>query len=74
MIWLLAACERGYDCSRQSEWYKLRCSFDPACQPYENGVVDVARRDTGNRFPDVERRARELNEKLDQGRFDELGF
>ena len=57
-IWILAACERGYDCSRQSPWYQLRCSFDPLCQPYENGVVDVVQRETGNRFPDLQRRAR----------------
>lgn len=73
-VWLLAACERGYDCSRQSSWYQYRCAFDSKCQPNEDGVVDVARRETGSRFLDLERRAKELNEKLDQDRFDELGL
>lgn len=73
-VWLLAACERGYDCSRQSAWYQLRCAFDSKCQPYDSGIVDVVRREAGGRFLDIERRAKELNEKLDQDRFDDLGL
>ena len=73
-VWLLAACERGLDCSRQSTWYQFRCSADSKCQPYENGVVDVVRRETGSRFIELERRAKELNAKLDQEQFDDLGI
>ena len=73
-VWMLAACERGYDCSRESAWYQFRCAYDPQCQPYENGIVDVVRRETGSRFSDLERRAKELNARMDEGRFDELGI
>jgi len=71
-VWLLAACERGLDCSRQSMGYQFRCSADPKCQPSENGMVDVVRRETGSRFLDLERRAQELNAKIDQDQFDDL--
>jgi hypothetical protein len=73
-VWLLAACGRGLDCSRQSAWYQLRCSADPKCQPSDNGVVDVVRREAGSRFLELERRAKELNTKLDQDQFEDLGF
>jgi hypothetical protein len=73
-VWLLAACERGLDCSRQSTWYQFRCSADSKCQPYENGVVDFVRRETGGRFLELERRAKELNAKLDHDQFDDLGI
>ena len=72
-VWLLAACQRGLDCSRQSSSYQFRCAgFDPQCQPGENGMVDVVRRESGSRFPDLERRAQELNAKIDQDQFDDL--
>jgi hypothetical protein len=72
-VWLLAACERGLDCSRQSTMYQFRCGvFDPQCQPGENGMVDVLRRESGSRFLDLERRAQELNAKIDQDQFDDL--
>jgi hypothetical protein len=68
--WLLAACLRSPDCDSLSEPMKLRCKFDPLCQPYET-PLDILRRDAGNDFDEVERRARELNEKIDAGMIEE---
>lgn len=73
-VWLLAACQRGNDCSRQSEWYRFYCHGGNGCEPFDSGPVDVVRRLTGTRFYDLERRATDLNAMIDAGRFDELGL
>jgi hypothetical protein len=71
--WRLAACQRGFDCSAQSDFVKWTCYVDTNCQPYET-AVDLIRRATGNDFPDVEARARWINEKIDAGDWEALGF
>ena len=71
-VWLLAACKRGLDCSPESEWYHLHCRVDPACQPFETGVIDVVKRLTGARFDELDRSASDLNAAIDASRFDEL--
>jgi hypothetical protein len=68
--WLLAACLRSPDCDSLNEQMKTRCRFDPQCQPYET-PLDILRRDAGNDFDELERRARELNEKIDAGTIEE---
>ncbi len=68
-VWPLAACMRD-DCESMSEWRRLFCNIDTQCQPFET-PVDVIRRQAGNDFDVVERRARELNEKLDAGTLEE---
>jgi hypothetical protein len=73
LAWRLAACQRGFDCSRQSDFVKWTCYADTNCQPYET-ATDLIRRVTGNDFPDVEARARWINEKLDAGDWEALGF
>jgi len=40
--------------------------------PAGETLVDLFRRREGEHFEDFERRARELNEKLDADRFDEI--
>jgi hypothetical protein len=71
--WLLAACQRGLDCSPQSDAVRAMCIYDPNCQPYET-VADVLRRADGTGFPDLEARARRINEKIDAGDWSALGF
>ena len=71
--WYLAACQRGLDCSAQSEIVRLICRWDPRCQPYES-VTDVIRRGNENEFPEFEARARWINEKIDAGDWEALGF
>jgi hypothetical protein len=69
-VWPLAACMRETDCGSMAEWRRLFCNIDTQCQPFET-PVDVIRRQAGNDFDAVERRARELNDKLDAGTLEE---
>src|SRR5690349_23816567 len=69
-VWPLAACLRQRDCESMAEWRRLFCHIDTQCQPFET-AVDVIRRQAGNDYDAVERRARELNEKLDAGTLEE---
>ena len=68
-VWPLAACMRD-NCASMEEWRRLFCNIDTQCQPFET-PVDVIRRQAGNDYDAVERRARELNEKLDAGTLEE---
>src|SRR5262245_625062 len=61
--WPLAACLREAHCESMSDWMRLFCNVDTQCQPFET-PVDVIRRQAGNDYDEIERRARELNEKL----------
>ena len=70
LSWTLAACLRTPDCDDLALWRKYRCNWDSQCQPYET-PRDIIRRDAGSDFDEVERRARELNEKIDAGTLDE---
>lgn len=56
--WLVALCQRGLDCSAQSDWYRLYCEHDHNCQPYETGL-DLIRRNAAASFDEIERQARE---------------
>jgi len=62
--WLLAASLRGADSQEMQEWMRMACRIDTQCQPYET-PADVIRRKAGNDLDEVERRAREIAEKLD---------
>ncbi len=70
LSWTLAACLRTPDCAALSLWRKYRCNWDSQCQPYET-PRDIIRRDAGSDFDEVEKRARELNEKIDAGTLEE---
>jgi hypothetical protein len=73
LAWLLAACQRGLDCAPRSESVRSLCIYDVNCQPYES-VSDIFRRGSGNEYPQIEARARWINEKLDAGDWAALGF
>ena len=64
--WPLAACQREANCRIMGDWMRLFCNIDTQCQPFET-PVDIIRRQAGNDYDEVERMARELNEKLDAG-------
>ena len=68
--WPLAACLRETNCESMTDWMHLFCNIDTQCQPFET-AVDIIRRQAGNDYDDVERRARELNEKIDAGTLEE---
>jgi hypothetical protein len=63
----------GIDCGSDSEVFRVLCSMDPACQPFET-FLDPMRRQLGSHFDEVDRRATDLNARIDAGRFDELGL
>jgi hypothetical protein len=67
--WMLAACQRGLECGRDSEAFQFFCKWDPACHPSES-LVDLFRRRP--RFDEFQRLANELNARLDADRFDEI--
>ena len=46
------------------------CRLDSQCHP-DDKIIDILRRGAGNDLEEIERRARELNEKIDAGTFDE---
>jgi hypothetical protein len=71
--WLLAACQRGLDCSPGSALVEFFCRGDRNCQPYED-LPSVLRRNLGEEYDEFERRAHEINQYVDQDRFEELGF
>jgi len=64
--WLLAAALRDGDSQEMQEWMLMACRIDTQCQPYET-PADVVRRKSANNLDAVERRAREINEKLQSG-------
>lgn len=68
--WPLAACLRQKHCESLSEWMRIYCNVDTQCQPFET-PVDFIRRQAGNDFDEIERRAREINQKLDDGSIEE---
>lgn len=70
-VWRLAGCQRGYDCSKDAEWLKFQCRFDLNCQPQDDGI-DFIRRNNSANFDELQQRARELSEKLDEGKFEDL--
>lgn len=65
-VWRLAACLRETNCDSNADWFRLYCNIDTQCQPFET-PQDIIRRKTGNDYDEIERRARELNEKIDAG-------
>jgi len=68
--WRMAACLREAACDSMTEWKSLLCDADSQCHR-DDTVMDVIRRGVGNDFDEIERRARELNEKIDAGTVDE---
>ena len=72
-VWPLAACLRETNCESMTDWSRLFCNVDTQCQPFET-PVDIIRRQAGNDYDEVERRARELNQKIDAGTLDEADF
>jgi hypothetical protein len=67
---LVAGCQRGLDCSPQSEFVARWCRGDPNCQPFED-VHAIVQRISPAEYGGIERRAREINQLIDQGRIEE---
>ena len=69
-VWRLAACERGFDCAPGAAWLEVMCRYDYNCQPRDDGR-EVIRRNNSQNFDEIERKARELNARLDANKFEE---
>lgn len=69
--WQAAACLRGADCGPETGWVRRWCRRDKACQPFETGM-DLLRRAEPERFDVIMMRAREINDLIDAGRWDEI--
>jgi hypothetical protein len=70
-VWIIAACQRGYDCSLDNEDFRYVCHLDFACQPFDT-ILDFLRRRRPDNFDELQLRASDLNAKLDANRFDEI--
>jgi hypothetical protein len=71
--WWLVACERGLDCSANSEWVKIACSGDPRCASFTD-PSDFVRTLSGNNWDSISERAKDIDAKLDAGQWDDLGL
>jgi len=61
--WWLVGCERGYDCSAQSEWIQSNC-IDPQCANKPT-VVEELQRMNGAAFGEVQQLADQINAAID---------
>ena len=68
--WVMAAYLRDPNSYSLVEWTKEICRHVSQCHP-DDKIIDILRRSAGNDLEEIERRARELNEKIDAGTFDE---
>jgi hypothetical protein len=71
--WWLVACQSGLDCSWNAEWVKNSCGSDPRCES-ASSPSDLVQRLAGDKWPDVEQRAREIEANLAANQWDELGI
>jgi len=67
--WIYVACLRGLDCSATSHWAKDCPKGCDVSTP--EGIIAAWSRDE---WPGVQQRAKEINAKLDAGRWGELGI
>jgi len=72
LAWMAVACERGLDCSAQADWVAASC-LTAECSSI-NSNTEVVRIIAGDLWSAVQQRARQLSEKLDAGRWEELGL
>ena len=69
VAWIFLACQRGLDCSATSRW-AMNC--EPKCDVSTPERIMMYW--SGDEWPAVQKRARELNAKLNAGQWDELGL
>ena len=71
--WWLVACQRGLDCGANADWIKSGCSVSPQCASYSD-PADYLRSLAGDQWPDVQQRAVEIAQKLDDHQWSDLGL
>jgi TPR repeat protein len=73
LAWWIVACQRGFDCGANADWFRLACHYDSNCAPGETGL-DYLQRNASQISPVAQERAVEINAKLDAGQWNELGI
>jgi hypothetical protein len=71
LAWLLAACQRGLDCSATGVFES--CSAFESCATAVN-TADMVRSLAAEDWPEVQQRAQVINTRLEAGAWDELGL
>jgi hypothetical protein len=64
--WWLVACERGYDCSAQSDVARSTCTVDPQCANAPT-VVEELQRVNGAKFDEIQQLAELIGAAIDSG-------
>lgn len=70
--WWLVSCNRGYDCGPGAEWVQMNCQGGN-CPPDMSGA-DYIRLSSGDKWQDVQDRAKAISDKLDAGDWNDLGL
>jgi hypothetical protein len=73
LAWMLLACERGFDCTANADWVKLRCGSTPVCASATESS-DIVRSFSGDNWPAVQQRASDMSAKIAAGQWDQLGI
>lgn len=71
LAWLLLACQRGYDCTSNSDRVQFSCGYSAACVSYTD-QFSLVRDAAGDNWHAVRDRARELGEVVDAGDWDKI--
>lgn len=74
MVWKYAACLRGADCSKDSEWMFYACTYDPGCALGEDGLDYLRNVAAQMHVFDIETRANAVLAKIDENAWKELGL
>jgi hypothetical protein len=73
LAWWLVSCQRGFDCSPDADWIQLDCREDTYCTFGTSGIDYIRNASVAN-WPDIEQRARDINAKLEAGKWNALGI
>jgi hypothetical protein len=73
LVWHLAACRQGYDCSAQADWVVTTCAHDSNCPPGQTGV-ELIQQSATNYPGDLAQAAARLAERLKRGNVSEEEF
>ena len=72
VAWWYVACQRGFDCSSESDWIRLDCA--PSFNDCRAGGIAALSAMARDAWPAAQERAQAISAKLDAGQWDELGL
>ena len=62
--WLLLGCERGNDCSAESDWIRANCTIEPQCDDNPTVIAELER-EYGAKFPELQHLAEQIAAAVD---------